>query len=152
MSRANSVQSLSRVQICNTMACSTPGLPVHHHLPEHAQTHVHRVGDAIQPPHPLPSPSPPALNLSQYQGLFQWVSSSHQVAKVLEFQLQHQSFLWILRTDLFIGKCNLQQYTDYRIKFTHFNSNNSTTSGMVVSSHWPIKKIISEANVQALLN
>ena len=71
---------------------STPGLPVHHQLPELAQTHVHRVGDAIQPSHPLSSPSPPAFNLSQHQGLFQGVSSSQQVAKVLESQLQHQSF------------------------------------------------------------
>ena len=70
-------------------------LPVHHQLPESTQTHVHWVGDAIQPSHPLSSPSPFALNLSQYHGLFQWVSSSHQVAKVLEFQLQHQSFHWI---------------------------------------------------------
>ena len=74
------------------MNCSTPGLPVHHRLPEFTQTHVHRVGDAIQPPHPLSSPSPPALNLSKHQGLFQWVTSSHEVVKVLEFQLQHQSF------------------------------------------------------------
>ena len=71
---------------------STPGLPVHHQLPEFTQTHVHWVSDVIQPSHPLSSPSPPALNLSQHQGLFKWVSSSHQVAKVLEFQLQHQSF------------------------------------------------------------
>ena len=70
---------------------STPGLPVHHQLPESTQTHVHWVGDAIQPSHPLSSPTPPALNLSQYQGPFKWISSSHQVAKVLEFQLQHQS-------------------------------------------------------------
>ena len=74
------------------MNCSTPGLPVHHQLPESTQTHVHRGGDAIQPSHPLSSPSPPALNLSQHPGLFQWVNSSHQVAKVLEFQSQHQSF------------------------------------------------------------
>jgi len=79
------------------MDCSRPGFPVFHHLPEFAQTHVHRVGDAIQPSHPLLSPSPPALNLSQQQGLFQWVSSSHQVAKVLELQLQHQPFQWIFR-------------------------------------------------------
>ena len=74
----------------------TPGFPVHHQLPELTQTHVHRVGDAIQPSHPLSSPSPPAFTLSQHQGLSQWVSSSHQVAKVLEFQLQHQSLQWIL--------------------------------------------------------
>ena len=79
---------------------STPGLPVHHQLQEFTQTHVHWVGDAIQPSHPLSSPSPPALNLSQHQGLFKWVSSSHQVAKVLEFELQHQSYQWTPRTDL----------------------------------------------------
>ena len=71
---------------------STLGLPVHHQLLEFIQTHIHQVGDAIQPSHPLSSPSPLAFNLSQHQGLFQWVSSSNQVAKVLEFQLQHQSF------------------------------------------------------------
>ena len=81
------------------MDYSIPGLPVHHWLPELAQTHVHRVSDAIQPSHPLSAPSTPAFNLSQHQGLFKWVSSSHQVAKVLELQLQHQSFKWIFRTD-----------------------------------------------------
>ena len=75
-------------------------LPVHHQLPEFTQTHVHWVGDAIQPSHPLLSPSSPAFNLSQHQGLFQWISSLHQVAKTLEFQLQHQSFQWTPRTDL----------------------------------------------------
>ena len=73
------------------MGCSTPGLPVHHQPPEFTQTHIHQVSDAIQPSHPLLSPSPPAFNLSQHQGLFQRVSSWHQVAKVLELQLQHQS-------------------------------------------------------------
>ena len=86
--------------LCDPMNCSTPGLPVHHQLPEFTQTHVHWVGDAMQPSHPLSSHSPPALNLSQHQGLFRWVSSSYQVAKVLEFQLQHQSFQWTPRTDL----------------------------------------------------
>ena len=86
--------------LCNLMNHSTPGLPVHHQLPEFTQTHVHWVGDAIQPSHPLPSPSPPALNLSQHQGLLKWVSSLHQVAKGLEFQLQRQSFQWTARTDL----------------------------------------------------
>ena len=81
------------------MDCSTPAVPVHHQLPKLAQTHVLWVSDAIQPSHPLSSLSPPAFNLSQHQGLFQWVSSSHQVAKVLELQLQHQSFQWIFRTD-----------------------------------------------------
>ena len=82
----SSVQSLSRVQLCNPMNHSTPGIPVHHQLPEFTQTHVHQVGDAIQPSHPLSSPSPPAPNPSQHQGRFQWVNSSHEVAKVLEFQ------------------------------------------------------------------
>ena len=86
--------------LCNPMNCSTPGLPVHHQLPEFTQTHVHRISDAIRPSHPLSSPSPPAPNPSQHQGLFQWVNSSHEVAKVLEFQLQHQSFQWTSRTDL----------------------------------------------------
>ena len=77
--------------LCDPMDSSTPGFPVHHQLPELVQTHVHQLGDAIQPSHPLLSPFP-ALNLSQHQGLFKWVISSHQVAKILEFQLQHQSF------------------------------------------------------------
>ena len=81
------------------MDCSMPGFPVCHQLPELAQTHVHRVSDAIQPSHPLSSTSPPAFNLSQHPGLFQGVSSLHQMAKVLEFQPQHQSFQGILRTD-----------------------------------------------------
>ena len=78
--------------LCDPMDCSTPGFPVHHQLLELAQTQVHRVSDAIQPSHPLSSPSAPAFNLSQHQSLFKQVNSSHQVAKVLEFQLQHQSF------------------------------------------------------------
>ena len=82
------------------MDCSMPGLPVHHQLPELAQTHVHWVGDAIQPSHHPSSPSPPPFNLSQHLGLFQWVSSSHQMARVLEFQPQHQSFQRTPRTDL----------------------------------------------------
>ena len=88
--------------LCDPMNRSMPGLPVHRQLPEFTQTHVHWVGDAIQPSHSLSSPSPPALNLSQHQGLFKWVSSSHQVAKVLEFQLQHQSFQWMNIQDWFL--------------------------------------------------
>ena len=87
------------LSLCDPMDFSTPGFPIHYQLLELAQTHVHRVSDAIQPSHPLSSPSPPALNPSQHLGLFQGVSSSNQVAKVLEFQLQHQSFQWIFRTD-----------------------------------------------------
>ena len=78
--------------LCDPMDSHTPGFPVHHQCLVLTQTHVHWVGDAIQLSHPLSSPSPPTFNLSQHQDLFQWVSSSHQVAKVLEFQLQHQSF------------------------------------------------------------
>ena len=93
----------SVTQLCLTlfdpMDCSMPGFSVHHLLPELNQTHVHWVSDTIQPSHPLLSPSPPAFSLSQHQYLFQWVSSSHQVAKVLEFQLQYQSFQWIFRID-----------------------------------------------------
>ena len=94
----------SVAQSCPTpwdpMNSSMPGLAVHHQLPKFTQTHVHQVSDNIQPSHPLSSPSPPAPNPSQHQGLFQWVSSSHEVAKVLEFQLQHQSFQWTPRTNL----------------------------------------------------
>ena len=82
------------------MDCSTSGFPVHHQLPEFTQTHVHWVSDVIQPSHPLLSSCPPAFYLFQHQGLFQWVSSSHLVTKVLEFQLQHQSYQWIFGTDL----------------------------------------------------
>ena len=98
------IENISLVaQLCLTlwdpMDCSTPGSPVHHQLPEPAQIHIHRVSDAIQPSHPLSPPSPATFNLSQHQGLFQGVSSSHQVAKVLELQLQHQSFWWKFRID-----------------------------------------------------
>ena len=100
-----SVQFSSVAQSCPTlwdlMDYSMSGLPVHHQLPELTQTHIHRVHDAIQPSHPLSSPSPLAFNLSQHQDLFQWVNSLHQVAMVLEFQLQHQTFQWIFRTDAF---------------------------------------------------
>ena len=81
--------------LCDTPDCYMPGFPVFHHLLEFAQTHLHWVGDAIQPSHPLSSPSPPAFSVSQHQGLFQWVSSSHQVANVLELQPQQ----WIFRVD-----------------------------------------------------
>ena len=90
------VQSLGHVWLLD---CSTPGFPVLQYLLEFAQIHVHWIGDAIQPSSPLPPPYPFAFNLSQHQGLFQWVSSLHQVAKVLELQLQHQSFQWIFKID-----------------------------------------------------
>ena len=105
--RINSVSSVAQLCLilCNPMNHSTPGLPVCHQLLESTQIHVHWVGDTIQPSQPLLSPSPPAFNLSQYQGLFKWVSSLHQEAKVLEFQLQHQSFQWTPRTVLL---CSVQ--------------------------------------------
>ena len=90
----------SCLTLCNPMNCSTTGLPVYHQLPESIQTHVHWVSDAIQPSHPLSSTFPPALNLSQHQGLLKLVNSSHEVAKVWEFQPQHQSHQWTPRTDL----------------------------------------------------
>ena len=99
----SSVQFSSVTQSCQTlcdlMDNSMQGFPVHHQLLKLAQTPVHLVDDAIQPSHSLSSPFPPAFNLSEHQGLFKWVGSSHQVAKVLEFQLQHQSFQWKFRTD-----------------------------------------------------
>jgi len=96
------VQFSSVTQSCPTLwphGLQHPGFPVHHQLPEHTQTHVNQVHDAIQRSPPLSSPSPPTFSLSQHQGLFQWVSSLHQVAKVVGLQLQHQSFQWIFRTD-----------------------------------------------------
>ena len=93
--------SQSCLTLCSPMDCSTPGFPVHHQLLELAQTHVLWVSDAIQPSQPLSPPSPPAISLFQHQGLFQWVGPLHQVAKVLELQLQHQFFQWIFRVDFF---------------------------------------------------
>ena len=89
----------SCLTLCDPTDCGTPGFPVHHQLLELTQTYVHWVGDAIQPSHSLLSPSPPAFNHSQHQGLFKLVHSSYQVARVLKFQLQHQSFQWIFRAD-----------------------------------------------------
>ena len=96
----------SCLTLCNPMNHSTPGLPVHYQLLESTQTHVHWVGDAIQPSHPLSAPSPPAFNLSQHQGLFKWVSSLHQLAKVLELQLQ-------------AGRCRAAQLESFRQMSRH---------------------------------
>ena len=93
------VHLLSCVLLCDPTDCSMPGFPVLHYLLEFSKTHVHWGSDAIQPYHPLSPPSSPALNLSQHQCLFQWIGSLHQVAKVLDFQLQHLSFQWIFRID-----------------------------------------------------
>ena len=112
-----SLVTKSCLTFCNSMDCSTPGFPVLYYLPEFAQTHVHWVIDAIQPSHPLSPPSPPALNLSQHQCLFQRVGSLHQVAKGLGLQLQHQSFQWIFRVDflsdwLAWSLCSLRDYQE----------------------------------------
>ena len=98
----SSVQSFSHVQLFATPWTATHQVSVRHQLQEFTQIHVYWVSDAIQPSHPLLSPSHPALNLSQHQDLFKWDSSLHQVAKILEFQLQHQSFQWIFRSDFFL--------------------------------------------------
>ena len=107
MSLSGKFSSVSQLYptLCDHMNYSMPGLPVHHQLLESTQTHIHWVGDTIQPSHPLSSPFPPAFNLSQHWSLFKWVNSLHQVAKVLEFQLQHQSFQWTLRMISFRMDC-----------------------------------------------
>ena len=123
--------------LCNLMNRSTPGLPVHHHLPEFTQTHVHQVRDAIYPSHPRSSPSPPAPNPSHHQSLFQWVNSSHEAAKVLEFQLKHQSFQRTPRTDLLqnglIGSpCSPRDYQESS-PTPHFKSINSLVLSLLHS-------------------
>ena len=134
--------------LCDPMNRSTPGLPVHQKLPEFAQTHVHWVGDAIQPSHHLSSPSPPALNLSQHQGLFKWVSSSHEVAKVLEFQLQHQSFQRNPRADLLqdglVGSPCSPRDSQESSPTPQFKSINSSSLSFLYSPTnihtWPLEK------------
>ena len=116
------------------MDCSMPGFLVHPQLPELAQTHGHWVGDAIQPFHPLSSTSPPAFKLSQHQGLFQWGDSSHQVAKVLELYLQHQSFQWIFKTDFLydwlVGSpCSPRDSQESSPNFTTVQKRHFFTSG-----------------------
>ena len=102
-----------------------PGFPVPHHLPEFAHVHVHWVGDAIQPSHPLPPSSPPALSLSQHQGLFQWVSHSHQGARVLELQLQHQPFQWVVLSDWLWSPCCPRDSQDSSPHLESINSSGS---------------------------
>ena len=118
--------------------CSMPGFPAHHQLLELAQTHVHWVSDAIQPSHPLLSPSPPAFNLSQHQGLFWWVGSSHKVAEVLKLPLQHQSFQWIFRVDFFYdwlgwSPCSWRDSQESS-PAPQFKSNNSLTLNLLYGS------------------
>ena len=146
----DSVQFSSVAQLCpplcDPMNCNMPGIPVHHQLLEFTQTHVHWIGDAIQPSHPLSSPFPPALNLSQHQGLFKWVSSSYQVAKILEFQIQHQSFQWTPRTDflqngLVVSPCSPKdsQESSPTPQFKSINSAVSSLYSLTLTSlhdHW----------------
>ena len=142
----------SCLTLCDSMDCSTLSFSVHHQLLELTQTHVHQAGDAIQQSHPLSSLSLPTFNLSQHQGLFQWVSSSHQVAKVLEFQLQHQSFQWIFRTDfledwLVWSPCSLRDSQEYS-PTPQFKSINSSVLSFLYSptltyirDYWKKKKL-----------
>ena len=131
--------------LCDPMDCSMPGLPVRHQLPELAQTLVYWVGDAIQLSHPLSSPSSPAFNLSQYQGLFKWISSSYQVAKIFKFQLHHQSFQWIFRTDFLedwlvwfpCSPRNSQVFSNTKIQIQFFEAQLSLESHMHT---WPLEK------------
>ena len=133
--------------LCDPMNCSMPaGLPVHHHLPEFTQTHVHQVSDAIQPSDPLSSPSPPAPNPSQHQSLFQWVNSSHEVVKVLEFQLQHHSLQRNPRADFLqnglVGSpCSPRdsQESSPTPQFKSINSQLSSQSNSHIRT-WPLEK------------
>ena len=147
----SSVQSHGRVKLsCDPMNHSTLGLPIHHLLPEHTQTHVQRVSDAIQSSHPRLSPSPPAPNSSQHQSLFQWVTSLHQVAKVQEFQLQHHSLQRNPRADLLqnglVGSlCSLRDSQESSTT-PQFKSINSSAFSLLHSptltfiNEWPQEK------------
>ena len=126
----------SCLTLCDPMDCSTPGLPVHYQLQEFTQTHVHWVGDAIQPSHPLSSPFPPAPNPSQHQRLSKWVSSSHEVAKILEFQLQHHSFQRNPRADLqngLVGSLCSPRDSQESSPTPHFKSINSSALSLLHS-------------------
>ena len=137
--------------LCDPMNRSTPGLPVHRQLPEFTQTHVHCIGDAIQPSHLLSSPSPPAFNLSQHQGLFQWVSSSNQVAKVLEFQFQHQSFQWLFWFPLgWRGWISLQsKELSHGPLIVHQTCIFYGCILDIVSMNWPRQIILSELSISS---
>ena len=131
----------SAVHLCPTFCdptdCSMPGLPVPHHLPEFAQVHVHCISDAIQPSHPLTPSSPSALNPSQHQRLFQRVICSHQMTKILELQLQHQSFQWIFMVDLpedGTGLISFLIFTDFKISFLNYNSDKCDIWGFSVNA------------------
>ena len=143
----------------NPLNCSMPGFSVLHYLPEFAQTHAHWFSDAIQPSHPLSPPSTPALNLSQHQGLFQWIGSSRQVAKGLEFQLQHQSFQWIFRIisfniywfDLLAAQGRLQHHSSkkailqcsafFMVHFSHLYTTAGKTKALTLQTF--VSKVMS---------
>ena len=137
----------SCLTLCDPMNRSTPGFPDHHQLPEFTQTHVHQVSDAIQPSHPLSSPSPPAPNPSQHQSLFPWVNSSHEVAKVLEFQLQHHSVqrnprVYLLQNGLVGSPCSPRDSQESS-PTPQFKSNNSSVLSLLhsptltsIHDHW----------------
>ena len=137
----------SCLTLCDPMNRSTPGLPVHHQLPEFTQNHIHQVSDAIQPSHPLLSPSLPAPNSSQHQSLFQWVNSSHEVAKILEFQLEHHSFQRNPRADLLqnglVGSPCSPTDSQESSPTPHFKSINSSALSLLhsptltsIHDHW----------------
>ena len=132
--------------LCNPMNCSMPGLPVHHQLLKSTQTHVHWVSDAIQASHPLSSPSPPAPNPSQHQGRFQWVNSLHEVAKVLEFQLQHPMNTQDSSPSGWTGWISLQSKGLSRVfsnttvqKYQFFSPQVSSQSNSHIHA-WPLEK------------
>ena len=135
------IVQFSSVQSFSSVLFATPWTAARQ-LPEFIQTHVHWVGDAIQSSHPLSSPSPPALNLSQHQGLFKWVSSSHQVAKVLEFQLQHQSFQWKLRATVHGIAKSQTRLSTHAHSFTKLPNPSVIWVSHLwlcsVSTHWPL--------------
>ena len=142
------VQSLMTCPtLCNAMEFSTPSFPVHLYLPGFVQTLVHWVGDAIQPSHHLSPPAPPALILSQHQGLFQWVSSLYQVAKLLELQLQYQSFQWIFEIDFpldwLVCSCRPKDSQEYS-PASQFKSSSFSVLSLLYGSHLTICTFVSK--------
>ena len=133
--------------LCCPKDCSMSGFPVLHHLPDFALTHIRWVGDAIQPSHLLSPPSPPALNLSQHQDLFQWVSSLYQVAKLLELQLQYQSFQWIFEIDFpldwLVCSCRPKDSQEYS-PASQFKSSSFSVLSLLYGSHLTICTFVSK--------
>ena len=130
--------------VCNPMECSMPGFPILHLLPEFPQMHVHWVSDAIQPSHPLLPPSPPALNPSQHQRLFQWVGSLNHVAKELELHLQYQSFQWIFRAYFFRITC-LNSLLSKGLSRVFFSTTESIISSVLSILYGPTVTFLEKA-------